>query len=323
MESAKNRNVATVALGAIVTLAFLLYMVMFSVPFYQTAVVTTLGKVTRAVTEPSLCFKWPWPFQQVTLFDNRLRVNESKLEQLLTADKQTLTVSTFTAWRVSPDEQHVLTYLKRIGREADRRAEETLTALAHDAMGKVVGEHNFDDFVNTDPERMKFDAIEKQLTALIKDKALQDYGIDVAMVGIKRLELPEETTKKVFERMKQERQRLAKEFRAQGESTARQIRAEARLRAQEIKDRATAEAIAIRGKGDAEAARYYTVFKQNPELHNFLKRLETLEKILPRQTTLILEAADVPPFDVLRASFLESLLGPKSSDARSGGGAGK
>ncbi len=312
-----GKSFASIILVLIVLAAFLLYMIAFSVPFTNTAVVTTFGKVTRTISGESsagLEWKWPWPIEQVMMFDNRLRVHESKLEQLFTADEQSITVTVYTAWRISPRKDDVIRYLKEIGTPA--KAEVVLTGLAHDAMGKVIGEHNFEDFVSTNPKKMKFSEIEKELTKIIADQALSSYGIEVAKVGLKRLELPEDATKKVFERMRQEREQLAKKYRAEGEGIARQIRARANKLAGDIENRARAEAITIRGEGDVEAAKYYEIFAKHPQLHNFIKRLETLKEILPKRSTLILEARNVPPFDLLDSDIISWLS--KQSPAENG-----
>ncbi len=307
-ENKQNRSSASIILVLIIVVAFVLYMIAFSVPFTHTAVVTTFGKVTRTISglnNPGLHWKWPWPIERVALFDNRLRIHESKLEQLFTADEQSITVMIYTAWRISPKKEDVVKYLKEIGTED--KAQMVLTGLAHDAMGKVVGEHSFEDFVSTDPEKMKFTQIEEKLKKLIAEQALTSYGIEVEKVGIKRLELPEDATKKVFDRMKAEREQLAKKYRAEGEGKAREIRAEANKLAGDIENRAKAEAIAIRGEGDVEAAKYYKIFAQHPQLHNFIKRLETLKEILPKRSTLILEASKVPPFDLLASEVINWL----------------
>lgn len=299
----KQTNWASILLAIVMIGAFLLYMVAFEVPFTHTAVVTTFGKITRTITQPGLHWKLPWPIEQASMFDNRIRVDKTRLEQLFTADEQSITVTTYITWRIAPQREAVKRYLEEFGSLED--AQLVLLGLVHDAMGKVVGEHPFEHLVSTDPKKMQFENIEQQVKDLIASQALEDYGIEVVTAGIQRLSLPEEATKKVFQRMREERQQLAKKYRAQGASQAQLIRAEANRLASEIENRATAEAINIRGEGDAQAAKYYKIFAQHPQLHSFLKRLETLKQILPKQSTLILEASSVPPFDLLGIEMLE------------------
>ena len=107
--------------------------------------------------------------------------------------------------------------------------------------------------------------------------------------------------------MRQEREQLAKKYRAQGQGQARQIRARANRLASDIENRARAEAITIRGEGDVEATKYYGIFAKYPDLHNFIKRLETLKEILPKRSTLVLEAEKVPPFDMIGSNVMKWL----------------
>ncbi len=313
MAEQNKRNAVSMILAIVVIGVFALYMVAFTVPFTQTVVVTRFGKVVRSYSganEKDVGLKWkmPWPIEQVTAFDNRLRVHESKMEQLFTSDEQSITVTTYVAWRIGTSNNDVNRYLREIKTLDKTRT--VLTGMMHDAMGKVVGRHTFENFVSTNPDRMKFEQIEKELKSSLADQAQQNYGIEVISAGIKRLELPEEATKKVFDRMRQEREQLARDYRAKGNSKARQIRAEAYRLASDIENRAQAEAFAIRGQGDVEAAKYYKIFSENPALHNFIKRLETLKEILPQRSTLVLDADQVPPFDLLSSKILKILTEP-------------
>ena len=126
----------------------------------------------------------------------------------------------------------------------------------------------------------------------------KDNGIEVIMVGIKRLGIPESVTSAVFERMKAERQARIQEIEAEGERQAKTIKATADLEANKILAQARAEAIQISGEAEAKAAKYYEVFKENPELANFLFNRKALEGLLKENSTLILDP-NTPPFNLL------------------------
>jgi membrane protease subunit HflC len=307
MAGKSNRSMATILLGTAVVAAFVLYMILFTVQFTETAVVLQWSKVKQVIGgDQAGCYvKAPWPVERVVKFDNRLVVHESKLEQLLTADEGSVTVMVNTAWRISEKKEDVVNFYNQIKNRLN--AGTLLTSLSHDAMGKIVGRYRFDEFVSTDPAVMKFDQIENELLKEIAEKALKSYGIEIRTVSIRRLELPEDATKKAFERMRYERLQLADKYRAEGEEKARKIRSDADLAVSDIRNRAEADAIRIRGEGDAEAAEYYKVFAAEPQLHNFIKRLEALKKMLPQRTTLVLDADTVPPFDLMKSSLMEWL----------------
>ena len=107
---------------------------------------------------------------------------------------------------------------------------------------------------------------------------LLNNGIEIEFLGLKRVQLPESVTQTVFERMTSERKVLANKSQYEGEAEAQKIRSAADRKSAEMLANAESEATRIRGEGQAEAAKSLTVFKQNPELANFIFRLDALEK---------------------------------------------
>jgi len=140
--------------------------------------------------------------------------------------------------------------------------------------------------------------------SFLADKA-QLYQVEIVAFGIKRIALPDEVTKKVFERMTKERQRISEQWRSRGQSEARQIVAEAQKKRDKILADAKAEAKMIVARGEVEAARYLPVFAQNPELHDFLIKLDTMLQIAQDpareedKPVYILDYS-TPPYDLLR-----------------------
>src|SRR5262249_54905131 len=154
------------------------------------------------------------------------------------------------------------------------------------------------DFLSPDAEGNKFVDIEKEFLTVVQSQvSLNNYGLKIDFLGIKRLGLPQNVTASVFERMQAERKRLADKSQYEGEAEAQTIRAEAERKAAVVRADASAQATAIRGKGEAEAAKSLTVFQQNPELANFIFRLNALENALKEKSTLILDQ-HTPPFDL-------------------------
>ena len=106
------------------------------------------------------------------------------------------------------------------------------------------------------------------------------YGIQSRFLGLKQLGLPESVTKTVFDRMKSERNELISRAQNEGEAEATKIRANADRQATETLAEAEAEAKRIQGEGEAEAAKTLPIFQQNPELANFLLRIDALQQAL-------------------------------------------
>ena len=114
-------------------------------------------------------------------------------------------------------------------------------------------------------------------------------GIEVVDVRIKRADLPQENKKNVFDRMRAERARQAKEYRAEGEEAAIKIRAETDLEVTRIQSEANLQAQRLRGDGDAEALRIYAdAFQKDPQFYEFQRTLEAYEKTLGEGTTVVL-----------------------------------
>jgi membrane protease subunit HflC len=142
--------------------------------------------------------------------------------------------------------------------------------------------------------------MEEEMLAGIKSKAEESYGIDVVLLGIKQLGLPQGVTEKVFERMKAERDQLVKQFQGEAAGESIRIRSEADLERERILSLADKDARIIRGQADAEAAGFLKTFEQNPELAVFLLKLNALEQGLKDRATLILDTRTIP-FDLLKS----------------------
>ena len=164
---------------------------------------------------------------------------------------------------------------------------------------------------------MRFENIEQQITESVSERALRDFGVEIVEVGVKRLVLPEAVSQKVFERMKSERKAEADKFRAQGQGEATNIKSRAERDREVILVTAMAEAKKIRAEGEKEAAKYYGIFAEAPELHGFLKKLETLKQLAAKATLII--GTDTPPFDLLGRDALPAMDGTATTDEREQG----
>ncbi len=290
-----QKHLPTIFLGVIVAIIFLLTIFSFQVDSTDHAVLTRFGAIigTRG---PGLHFKLPYPIHEVTRYDNRTRCFDGttgKIEETYTADGKSVVVGIYVAYKIINPEL----VLKRLGTEA--KAEERLTSLLRTEKNAVIGKYAFKELVNTDNTVLKLDLIEKQILENVANQSKNDYGIEVKSVGIKFLGIPEKISEKVFERMIAERNVLAERYRSDGKKIAKKIKDEADNRRKQMLADAEAEARKIRADGDAKAASFYSVFKEEPDLAEFLRKLESLRKIMPEKTTLILNTEDYPPFDIL------------------------
>ena len=241
---------------------------------------------------PGLHPRLPWPIHDVHKFDERIQSSEWAFEETGTKDAQPILVKVFVTWKID----NVLKFFQSFSGDK-AKADEALQGKVRSAQNAVIGKYAFNNLVSTDKDQLKLQIIEDEMKELV-DASTETDGIQVIMVGIKRLGIPESVTGAVFERMKAERQAEIQKIEAEGERQAKTIKAEADLEANKILAQATAEAIKINGKAEAQAAKHYEVFKQNPELANFLFNRKALEGLLEENSTLILDP-DTPPFNLL------------------------
>lgn len=269
-----------------------LFLFTFQLRETQIAVVTTFGKPTRTLREPGIYFKWPRPIDDVTRYDGRSYLYETVLTDTTTKGGEPINVTSYIIWKIGDP----LVFRESV---ADREeAEKQLDVLLQDTQNTVIGQHYFSDFVNSDPGKIKFTEIENEMATRIGPGA-QKLGIDVKVVGIRRLGVSEAVTTQVFERMKADRRRKTKQITADGEAEATKIRKSAEAKRTELRAIVEARAKAIRGSGDAEAAGYYKMLEEDPEFAMFLRNIEALRKILEKRTTLVL-GADTDPIGLLK-----------------------
>jgi membrane protease subunit HflC len=299
-----KRNPITLVTGGALLVIFAFMLFTFQVRETEVAVVTTFGKYSRTMADPGFHLRLPWPIQKVHEFDRRLQTFESKFDQSITSDSINLLAKIYVGWRI--DDARV--FLERFNGSI-ASAEQTLGPIVLNAKSEVIGLHAFGDLISTNASELRsFENIEQEMLERVQTRARQDYGVTVEFLGIKQLGLPQSNTSTVFQRMRAERQRLVRQYQAEGDREAAIIRARADGQASEILANAEREAIRIRGEAEQTAQEYYRVFEQNPELAVFLFQLKALEESLKERTHLILDQ-QTPPFNLLNEAAAESSAG--------------
>ena len=291
-----KRTPLTIIIGCLLLVIFGFLLFSFQVRQSEVVVVTRFGKPTRTLTEPGLKARLPWGIEMVHRFDQRVQNFEDKFTEGLTQNGFGLLTSVYVGWKITEP----MAFFPKFAGSADpiAEAEKVLQGLLSNAKIAVVGQHPLSDFVSANPEANKFVAIENEILAALQSQVrLNNYGLEIEFLGIKKLGLPESVTQSVFEQMTSERKVLADKLQSEGETEAQNIRSDAERRAAELVINAESEATQIRGKGEAEAAKSLSIFQQNPELANFIFRLNALEASLKERSTLIFDQR-TPPFDL-------------------------
>jgi len=304
-----------ILLIGVFALVFLVSLCLFQVQTTEYAMVKRLGKaLPERDTSPGLHWKLPWPIEEVWRHDNRIQVFEGstgQLEEIYTKDGINIIVTLYVGWKVGDatarsgeqtgDKER---FMNAVVSQAD--AEQKLTSLMRDKKHSIFGEYDFSQLVNIDEQKVKLTEIEGKLRVGIGEQARKDFGIEVTLVGIKHIGLPEKVTQKVFDRMKAERKRIADEITSEGKADADAIRAKADAEMTRIVSEARNAAKLRRAEAEAIAAQSYGVFKDHEELAIFLLQLDAIRQTLSAKTTLVFDT-ETPPFNVFSPESFRDL----------------
>jgi len=248
---------------------------LFIVDIIQNAIVVQLGKPIRNITEPGLYVKVPF-IQEVTYFDKRLLDYDSDPQDVITQDKKTLLLDNYAKWRIVDPLKVYQNF------QTQRGALQRLHDIIYSELRVELGRHDLLEIVATDRADLM-----KIVTQRSNDKA-SPYGIEIQDVRIKRADLPEQNEKAVFARMQAERERQAKQYRAEGAEEAQKIRSEAEKDREIILAEAYRESEELRGAGDAKAFKVYAdAYRQDPHFFEFTRSMEAYKKTFKDKSTLV------------------------------------
>ena len=212
------RRVAAV-LAVIALAAWALIASLFAVDVTQYALVTRFGAVLRVVDEPGLHVKAP--FDSIVNLDKSLTFSRPREAEYLTVDKKNVMVETLVTWRIADPQRYLVAVATRAA--ADVRLADVLLG----EVGAVLGAHPAAALIAPDGNAERFRSIVAEIRGRVAAFARNAYGIEVIDVELLRLSLPEQNRTPVFERMKAERGKMAKEYRTAGELQGRKIIAQA------------------------------------------------------------------------------------------------
>jgi membrane protease subunit HflC len=274
-----NRSYTRLGLAALALL--LVWLATFTVSETDLAIVTLFGRPTRTVSDAGLHVKWP--FESVMRFDKRLIVYDPGSSEFLTKDKKNLVIGSAVCWRIIDPNR----FLQTVGDITG--AEMRLHDLVWAALAADIGRVDLSDLLSVEPGRARVQALGDQVRTAATVETEKRFGVAVVDVQLKRVNFPEQNKYAVFARMRAERERIAKEYRAKGEELAIKIRAEADRQRSQLLAEAYRDAEKLKGEGDAEAARVYSqAYGRNPQFYKFLRTLESYKKILNDKTSIIL-----------------------------------
>ncbi len=290
-----NNIFRTFLIGLVVVLIATVWDGFFILQEGKQAVVTQFGApVGDPATEAGLHMKTPF-IQEVAYFDKRILIWDGDPNQVPTRDKTFVHLDITARWRISD----ALQFLQAVNNEL--RAQTILDDIIDSTVRDLVNKNDLVEIIrssdwdsgNQDDSKLKekIKLGRDKLANMIKEtasKATPKYGIEMVDVMFKRVNYIESVQKKVFERMISERKRIAAEKRSTGEGLKAEILGKVDRELKVVTSSARQEAEQIKGKADAEATKLYAqAYSQDPEFYSFLKSLESYEKVLGKNTKMV------------------------------------
>ncbi len=268
---------------------------LFVVSEIERAVKLRFGEIVQFDVEPGLHFKWPI-INSVRYFDSRILTLDAQPQRYLTSEKKALMVDSFIKWRV----KDVAKYFTTTGGD-EERAKRLLSQRVDTGLRNEFGTRTVKEVVSGERDQLM-----NSLTSMLDGIAQNELGVEVIDLRVKRIDLPLEVSESVYNRMRTERERLARELRAQGNEVAEKIRATADKDKTVILADAYREAQEIKGDGDAEAtATYASAYTKDPEFYDFTRSLKAYQSTFETKGDILLIDPDSDFFKYLDNSKVE------------------
>ncbi|AKH70713.1 membrane protease subunit, stomatin/prohibitin [Spongiibacter sp. IMCC21906] len=287
----RSFTIVIVLVGAIV----LGFNSLFIVKQTERAVMLKFGEVVNPNVPPGLHFKAPF-MNVVRKFERRILTLDAPTQRFLTVEKKPLDVDFYAKWRVTDTQKF---YTATNGEEI--RADALLAQRINTGLRNKFGERTFHEVVSGERDLLMTD-----LTRDLNTITVSEFGIELVDVRVKRIDLPAQVSQSVFDRMKSEREREAREHRSTGRELAEKIRATADRQRTIISANAYRDAQIIRGEGDAQASRTYAAaYNANPEFYAFVRSLRAYKAAFNSDGDMLVLDSDSEFFRYLKQGNLK------------------
>jgi membrane protease subunit HflC len=306
-------NLLLIAGVCLIVLVVAFNLCTFQVGMTEQAVVTRFGQVVKAIVPEKtpaiaqaiaqdprlrgvtvmeghgLFFKTPF-IESVDKYLSNLLTYDTEPREVTTKDKKKLILDNFSQWRIQNPALFAIS-MKTEG-NAHTRLDDIMYSKLNEEFGKVEAHVLIAD------KQYVLDML--QSVTERTNAEIAQYGMEVVDIRIKRTDLPTENSKNIYDRMKTERERQAKQYRSEGQEEAQKIRSYAERQAAVIEAEAYASAEQTKGEGDAEAARIYAeAYNRDPEFYEFYRTLQAYKEALKDNTKIVID----PKSDFARYLF--------------------
>ena len=262
----------------IAAVLIIVYSATYVVDQREKALLFRLGEIIKEDIPPGLHFKYPL-INNARFFDARILTLDAQPESFLTVEKKNVTVDFFVKWRIQDVGQYY-----RSTRGDERNALSRLSQIMKDQLRNEFGKRTIKEAVSGERSEIM------NILQVKSNETAKELGIKVVDVRISRIDLPDDVSGAVYARMRAERERVARDFRARGMEQAERIRADADRERITIIAEAYRESEKIRGAGDAEAAKIYAdAYNRDAEFYSFTRSIQAYKDAFGGADTLILE----------------------------------
>jgi len=262
---------------------WLLYANSFSISESESVVFTRFGKPVATIASSGFEWRQLGFLEQANRIDRRIRTFSIRPIQLLLGDKNPIVLTCYICWRVSDP----LLYFQSL--TTPEIAAQKLEDTVNSQLGGALGNFTLANIINTNQPDIKLAELEAHILQHATAIARTQYGIEVIQVGIRRIAYPTIVADSVYNRMRSEREKEARKFRAEGMEEAAKIKAKADREAAEILAEAYRQSQILKGEGDQQALKIYAdAYGKDKEFFEFTKSMEVYKDMFSSKSTLIL-----------------------------------
>jgi len=280
-----------IVLAAVLVVAlFVASSAMFTVHQTQQVLITQFGEPKRVVQEPGLNLKIPF-IQTVITFDRRLLDFDAPGQEVILGDQRRIVVDTFTRYRIT----NPLRFYQTVG-ATEIGIRLRLGPIVSSTLRNTLGSETLLAVLSADRAR-----IMGEIRQRVNNEA-QSFGIEVTDVRIRRADLPEENTQAILSRMQSERERVAREQRAEGAEQAQRIRASAERERTVLLAEAQSQSEILRGQGEQAAIRIFAeAYQKDPDFFQFWRTMQAMREAFSDGETRLLLSPDSEFFKYFRS----------------------
>jgi membrane protease subunit HflC len=267
----------------------LAWLSLFQVSETELAIRTEFGKIVTADYSPGLHMKWPW--DTIRRFERRIITHQFQRETFLTSENKALTVDFYVKWRVKEPAKY-FTSTQGIESYAAARLGDNVK----DGIKGVVARRTLQEIVVAERATFTGDMLSRA------NVTVQELGVELIDVRVQRIDLPDEVSGSVYQRMEANFLALANRLRAEGNAERERIKADADRQRTELLANAQRDSLKLRGEGDGQAGRIYAqAYSKNPEFYAFYRSLQAYKNSLAKDGDVLVVSPDGDFFKYLQS----------------------